>query len=115
MKINSNRRNNFMSTTQSEHLEEDQIIVSEIVQNILCEQISIEKTDLNPDLYIYEDLKIDSLDLVEIIKQIEETFDIKIDDSKILYMNTLQEFIDFTLQTVYMKHGLEYLQNKKFK
>nr|YP_009504501.1 acyl carrier protein [Cyanophora sudae]AWW13698.1 acyl carrier protein [Cyanophora sudae] len=115
MIINLNRRNNFMSIAEPAHLEQDQIIVSDIVQNILCEQISIEKKDLNPDLYIYEDLKIDSLDLVEIIKQIEETFDIKIDDSKILYMNTLQEFIDFTLQTIYMKHGLEYLQNKKFK
>nr|NP_043146.1 acyl carrier protein [Cyanophora paradoxa]P48078.1 RecName: Full=Acyl carrier protein; Short=ACP [Cyanophora paradoxa]AAA81177.1 acyl carrier protein [Cyanophora paradoxa] len=103
-----------MSLSEQAILEQDKNIVSNIVQDILCEQISIEKTELNLDLYIYEDLKIDSLDLVEIIKQIEEKFDIKIDDSKILYMNTLEEFIDFTLQTIYMKHGFEYLQNKQF-
>lgn len=103
-----------MSLTEQGTLDQDKILVSNIVQDILCEQISIDKKELNLDLYIYEDLKIDSLDLVEIIKQIEEKFEIKLDDSKILYMNTLEEFIDFTLQTIYMKHGFEYLENKKF-
>lgn len=103
-----------MSFTEQDTVDHDKILVSNIVQDILCEQISIDKNELNPDLYIYEDLKIDSLDLVEIIKQIEEKFEIKLDDSKILYMNTLEEFINFTLQTIYMKHGFEYLENKKF-
>lgn len=103
-----------MSLTEQDTVDHDKILVSNIVQDILCEQISIDKNELNPDLYIYEDLKIDSLDLVEIIKQIEEKFEIKLDDSKILYMNTLEEFINFTLQTIYMKHGFEYLENKKF-
>nr|AIU44662.1 acyl carrier protein [Cyanophora paradoxa] len=103
-----------MSLIEQTTLDQDKILVSNIIQDILCEQISIDKSELNLDLYIYEDLKIDSLDLVEIIKQIEEKFDIKLDDSKILYMNTLEEFIDFTLQTIYMKHGFEYLENKKF-
>lgn len=103
-----------MSINEPANLEQDTKIVSEIIQEILAEQISVEKIDLNPSLYIYEDLKIDSLDLVEIIKQIEETFNIKVDDSKILYMNTLQEFIDYILQTIYSKHGFNYLTNNKF-
>ncbi len=54
------------------------------IENRLCdliaEQIGVARTRLHPDLAIIQDLGIDSLELVELMMNVEETFDITIPD-----------------------------------
>ena len=52
------------------------------VQQILIQQLDVTKEQLTPEARIMEDLGADSLDVVEIVMKLEETFGIMIPDEE---------------------------------
>ena len=54
------------------------------VVNIVCEQLSVDKNDVNPESSFVEDLGADSLDTVELVMALEEEFEIEIPDDQAL-------------------------------
>jgi acyl carrier protein len=54
--------------------------VEERVADIIVEQLGITKEEIVPEASFIDDLGADSLDIVELVMALEETFDIEIPD-----------------------------------
>ena len=68
----------------------------DIEQKIMA--IVVEKVTTNDDFVstaTVHDLGLDSLDLIEIVLEIEDSFNCQIDDAKIEQLETIQEIIDY--------------------
>jgi len=58
----------------------------------------IDKENLTPEMDLIKDLQINSAYIVDIVIEIEETFDMTIDDDAVVNINTIQEAIDIIAQ-----------------
>ncbi len=63
--------------------------------DIIVEQLSVEKEKVVPNASFVDDLGADSLDLVELIMAMEESFDIEIPDEEAEKISTVQDAIDY--------------------
>ena len=64
------------------------------VTGIIAEKLNIDVNTIKPQATVQE-LGADSLDLVEIILKLEESFHIEIADEDIAHLNTVQDFVDY--------------------
>ena len=55
-------------------------------------KIDVDKLDLNADFK--NDLHLDSIDLFQIIMEVEETLNIKVDNDKLLNIKTIKDALD---------------------
>jgi len=53
----------------------------------------------NTNISLVDDIGADSLDVVEIVMQVEEEFDIEIPDEEVEKLTTVQEIIDYVEKT----------------
>lgn len=67
----------------------------EKVRDIIADKLSVKKEDVKNESNIAEDLGADSLDLVEILMDLEDTFGISIPDEAIPQIKTIKELVDF--------------------
>ncbi len=68
----------------------------EIIKSYLPEEV--EMNDVSEEKHLINDLKINSAHIVDIVLDIEDKFDIMIDDDAIGEMNTVQDSIDMVLK-----------------
>ena len=69
--------------------------LEERVMGLIVEQLDITKEECVPDASFLDDLGADSLDLVELIMEMEETFDLEVADEELEKIRTVQDVIDF--------------------
>ena len=69
--------------------------VEEKVKKIIAEKLSVELDEVIPDASFVDDLGADSLDLVELIMAMEESFDIEISDDEAEKLQTVQDAITY--------------------
>jgi acyl carrier protein len=69
--------------------------VEKRVIKIICEQLDVDEKDVVPEASFVDDLGADSLDQVELIMAMEETFDISIPDEDAEKIGTVQDTIDY--------------------
>ena len=69
--------------------------LKERVINIIAEQLDIAKEQCVPEASFIDDLGADSLDLVEMIMEMEENFNVQISDEELEHIRTIQDVIDF--------------------
>lgn len=74
--------------------------IFEKVQDIIVEQLSVDKSLVTKDANFANDLGADSLDTVELVMSIEEAFNIEIPDETAEQISTLQQAVDFISQKV---------------
>lgn len=65
------------------------------VTEIICEQLSVEETQVTPDASFQESLNADSLDIVELIMAFEEGFDIEIPDDDAEKIRTVGDAVGY--------------------
>ena len=70
-------------------------IVEEKVIGIVSEQLGVPKEEVKLESSIIEDLKADSLDVVELVMQFEEAFDIQIPDEDAEKIKTVKDAVDY--------------------
>jgi acyl carrier protein len=65
------------------------------VKEILVDRLDIDEDDITIEAHLRDDLKADSLDLVELIMDLEERFGVKISDEEAQGIGTVGEAVDF--------------------
>ena len=66
-----------------------------ILCNIIVDQLEIESEDITKDSKFIDDLKADSLDIVEMVMKVEELYDIEVDDDIASSIVTVQDVLDY--------------------
>lgn len=65
------------------------------VKEIIASQLSLRVEEVKADSSFIDDLGADSLDIVELIMEMEEEFDIEIPDEDVESLKTVQDVIDY--------------------
>ncbi|HZB34900.1 MAG TPA: acyl carrier protein [Gaiellaceae bacterium] len=69
--------------------------VFERIKEVLSERLSVDEADVNEEANFQEDLDADSLDLVEMIMELEDQFGIKIPDEDAQKIQTVGQAVDY--------------------
>ncbi|WP_315117112.1 acyl carrier protein [uncultured Clostridium sp.] len=67
-------------------------MIFEKIRNIICDQLNVEEEKVTLETS-FEDLGVDSLDLFQIVIEIEEEFDIQIEDAEAI--KTVSDAVNF--------------------
>ncbi len=65
------------------------------VKEIICEQLSVEESEVTPEASFVETLNADSLDIVELVMAFEETFNIEIPDDEAEKIRSVKDALDY--------------------
>jgi acyl carrier protein len=65
------------------------------VKQIIVEQLQVDEAEVTPGASFQEDLGADSLDVVELVMQFEEAFDLEIPDEDAEKIKTVKDAIDY--------------------
>ena len=68
---------------------------AEKVKQIIVEQLQVDEAEVTPGASFQEDLGADSLDVVELVMQFEEAFEIEIPDEEAEKIKTVQDAINY--------------------
>src|SRR5262245_17641604 len=71
------------------------VSVEQRVIEIVCDNLAVNKEQVNRNTNFIEDIGADSLDIVELIMELEEEFDIQIPDDQAEKIKTVGEAIDY--------------------
>ncbi len=69
--------------------------LEEKVIAIIMEQLDVTREECVPEASFLDDLGADSLDLVELIMEMEETFSVQIADNELQKIRTIKDVLDF--------------------
>lgn len=69
--------------------------ITDQVKEIICEQLGVDAADVVDDASFVDDLGADSLDLVELIMAMEESFNLEIADEDAEKIRTVKDAIEY--------------------
>ncbi len=69
--------------------------LEEKVIGIIMEQLDVTREECVPEASFIDDLGADSLDLVELIMEMEETFSIQIADNELQQIHSIKDVLDY--------------------
>jgi acyl carrier protein len=72
--------------------------IFERVKAVLSEQLGVDESEITEDASFQDDLDADSLDLVELIMELEDNFGMKIPDEDAQKITTVGQAVDYVSQ-----------------
>jgi acyl carrier protein len=75
------------------------------VTEVLLEILDIQPEEIVPTARFVDDLQATSIDLVEIVAVLQNTFDIDIDEAQVARLRTVQDAVDFFQAAIAAKRG----------
>ncbi|HJZ62485.1 MAG TPA: acyl carrier protein [Miltoncostaeaceae bacterium] len=76
-------------------MERDKVV--DDIRQILVEQLGVEPDEVREEASFQEDLNADSLDLVELIMEMEDRFKLKIPDEDAEKISTVGDAVDYVI------------------
>ncbi|MGH2811797.1 MAG: acyl carrier protein [Actinomycetota bacterium] len=70
------------------------------LKEVLVTRLRVEAEQINPSADLFEDLGLDSIDMMTAVMAIEEKFGIEVSDKEVEGVRTLQEAVDLLSQKV---------------
>ncbi|MEG1646081.1 MAG: acyl carrier protein [Clostridia bacterium] len=70
-------------------------MIFEKITQLIADQLGVDIKELKPETDLKVDLKADSLDVVEIIMDIESEFGITVEDEKVMALVTIKDVVDY--------------------
>ena len=67
----------------------------EKVRQIIAAELSLDESEVSPDMTIADDLGIDSLDLVDLAMAFEDEFDIQVSDDELASLKTVRDVASY--------------------
>jgi acyl carrier protein len=74
-------------------MEHDEIFSK--VKEVIVDQLSVEEDDVTPEASFFDDLGADSLDIVELVMALEDSFGISIPDEDAESIKTVGDAVDY--------------------
>ena len=65
------------------------------VKELICQQLEVSEDQLKPDSSFVDDLKADSLAVVELVLALEQEFDLEIPDEDTEQIKTVKNAVDY--------------------
>ncbi|AHD05998.1 acyl carrier protein [Paenibacillus larvae] len=65
------------------------------VKRIIIERLQVEESEVTPEASFKDDLGADSLDVVELVMELEDEFDLEISDEDAEKITTVGEVLDY--------------------
>jgi acyl carrier protein len=75
------------------------------VTEVLLEILDIKPEDIVPTARFVDDLQATSIDLVEIVAVLQNTFNVDIDETQVARLRTVQDAMDFFQAAIAAKRG----------
>ena len=79
-------------------MEQNYNVVFDQIAEIVDEKLSVNRDEIAPTSSFIDDLRADSLDLVDLVMGIEEAFDLQIPDEDIQKMTTVNDAVIYVLE-----------------
>lgn len=70
-------------------------MVFDKIKDIIVEQLDVEEDAVTMEAFITEDLGADSLDVVDLVMSIEESFDVEIPDEEVENIKTVGDIVKY--------------------
>ena len=70
-------------------------MVFEKIRDIIVEQLGVDEEEVKAEASITEDLGADSLDVVDLVMSIEESFDVEVPDDEVENIKTVGDIVKF--------------------
>ncbi len=81
-----------MTSSPSPLPSKDEIIAT--VREIFHKTLKIDPARLLPETHLKQDLKLDSLDMIEVVYEVEDRFDVQIPEERLKTITTFGEIVD---------------------
>ncbi|MBM6801190.1 acyl carrier protein [Mediterraneibacter glycyrrhizinilyticus] len=62
---------------------------------IICNYVEVEPENIHPESRFMEDLGFTSFDFMSMLGEIEDEFDVEVDQSEVVNIRTVQEAVDY--------------------
>ena len=69
-------------------------MLSQVIE-IIADELSVDAANIKEDTRLKEDLNVDSLDVVELVMRLEETFDIAVSDEAATKLATVKDIVSY--------------------
>lgn len=70
-------------------------MIFEKIKELIADELGIEEDTIQLDSNLADDLGADSLDAIELIMAVEETFDVEIDDTDASKIKLVSDIVDY--------------------
>lgn len=67
----------------------------EKIRQLIATELSLDESEVTPDMSIDDDLGIDSLDLVDLAMALEDEFDIQVSDDELATLKTVRDIASY--------------------
>lgn len=67
----------------------------EKLKEIICNYVEVEQDDIRPESRFMEDLGFTSFDFMSMLGELEDEFDVEIDQQEVAEIRTVQEAVDY--------------------